>query len=1219
MGGFAWVTMVTNDSYSLGALVLAHSLKRAGTRHDLAVLITPGVTAAMREKLSSVFTLVQEVNVLDSRDESNLALLARPELGITFTKLHCWRLTQYEKCVFVDADTLVIRNCDELFEREELSAAPDVGWPDCFNSGVFVFKPSQQTFASLTAFAASKGSFDGGDQGLLNLYFSDWAHKDISKHLPFIYNMCSTATYSYLPAYKQFGEEVRIIHFIGSTKPWLQHFDTQTGIVHPSPDSNHVQSLLQHWWNIFCRDVHSQLSPAMLSKEHRDPHFCEITSTLARREHNLFVTISSAPSRNTVSSRSNRHVCHTPTDFTYDKADSISNNYLTEFKDPWDHYVEVTNATNNDNSHAHNNNNEHYNEHNNEHCNEHNNEHNNEHYQPEIPFKNNEINFDHQDTVHRLHDTINITSNYNDHKNDSNFDTTDNNREFINFQTLPININSNFDPNTDNLQKINEFTVKNNLQTLLEFNNTHNYNNSRENMESKAKKNRDELNNVRKINDNFPTDDRLNLNHKKNDDYHDHAVFKSIKNNVDSKSFPESYTEFKNISIESEIRFTGQVEADRAGIAGALSKITLGEARSPEQVAFEEHMRKQSWEEGQIDYMGRDSFDNIWKKICSTVFVVPETEKPKPKEKIVEEVKEKSKTSPSVATKTPLTEDAPAKEIKQGVASEYHLRTSPEENKNANDLTKKGIQEKSSNVVLAVISAPPRLCIKKSGEAVSNKELTSTPETSKQEEKPTIPLGFTRESDDPTCKDESTESKLDTTSKESSCARTIPESPVPIQVAESVLEADIKESVSEDIKPVTEEAISSISAPIQESISTVVQAPLEPSPPAQSPSVEASPIMQPNGNAFDIDLRSINNTPTRSSAPVSTPAPTPVPALVPTPVSVSTPTSTPLSSTGFSSPSVPIPTTELTSEGSASKETSKTQLEEQKKITETESIPVGTSSSRETEAAVKSDSCRLTSKAISETKSDTTLKTTEDNVPEEVPKTSEEVKPESEIKPVGSRDKTELLSEAKETEPAVPERVEEIVTGKEESLAASSKDEQVPESSQVSEKSQPKELIIPGTPTVIEATPPTSPPLEVTASLTEAIKVEKPEKEKGEKSEKKVVKKIIKKSSEEKSEGGETDDGKKVTKKVVKKVVKKIKDPSDDTAESGSSTGDKPKKVIKVVKKTTKSVQSLDPDTSVPDTPPPATSQMPVPPKRKLKPATTKSSKKTEQEPPTNS
>jgi len=45
--------------------------------------------------------------------------------------------------------------------------------------------------------------FAGGDQGLLNSFFSDWAHKDISKHLPFIYNMTATASYSYLPAFKQ--------------------------------------------------------------------------------------------------------------------------------------------------------------------------------------------------------------------------------------------------------------------------------------------------------------------------------------------------------------------------------------------------------------------------------------------------------------------------------------------------------------------------------------------------------------------------------------------------------------------------------------------------------------------------------------------------------------------------------------------------------------------------------------------------------------------------------------------------------------------------------------------------------------------------------------------------------------------------------------------------------------------------------------------------------
>ncbi|XP_066255022.1 glycogenin-2-like isoform X2 [Euwallacea similis] len=263
MGGFAWVTLATNDSYSLGALVLAHSLKEVGTAHQTAVLVTPGVTSAMRDKLTSVFNVVQEVNILDSRDEANLRLLKRPELGITFTKLHCWRLTQFEKCVFLDADTLVLQNSDELFEREELSAAPDVGWPDCFNSGVFVYRPSLNTYEKLIQFALERGSFDGGDQGLLNLFFADWAQKDISRHLPFIYNVCSTACYSYLPAFKQFGANAKIIHFIGAVKPWLQYFNTETKRVHPSGDASHLTEFLQRWWDIFCSFIHPVLSPAM--------------------------------------------------------------------------------------------------------------------------------------------------------------------------------------------------------------------------------------------------------------------------------------------------------------------------------------------------------------------------------------------------------------------------------------------------------------------------------------------------------------------------------------------------------------------------------------------------------------------------------------------------------------------------------------------------------------------------------------------------------------------------------------------------------------------------------------------------------------------------------------------------------------------------------------------------------------------------------------------
>lgn len=55
----------------------------------------------------------------------------------------------------------VLSNIDELFDREELSAAPDPGWPDCFNSGVFVFRPSVETYTKLLDYCSEHGSFDG--------------------------------------------------------------------------------------------------------------------------------------------------------------------------------------------------------------------------------------------------------------------------------------------------------------------------------------------------------------------------------------------------------------------------------------------------------------------------------------------------------------------------------------------------------------------------------------------------------------------------------------------------------------------------------------------------------------------------------------------------------------------------------------------------------------------------------------------------------------------------------------------------------------------------------------------------------------------------------------------------------------------------------------------------------------------------------------------------
>jgi glycogenin glucosyltransferase len=106
----SWVTLATNDSYALGALVLAHSLKRVATTRRMTILVANAVTPPIRALLEAAFDGLVDVDPIDSGDFRHLQLLERPDLGITFTKLHCWRLTQYSKCVFLDADTLVTRD-----------------------------------------------------------------------------------------------------------------------------------------------------------------------------------------------------------------------------------------------------------------------------------------------------------------------------------------------------------------------------------------------------------------------------------------------------------------------------------------------------------------------------------------------------------------------------------------------------------------------------------------------------------------------------------------------------------------------------------------------------------------------------------------------------------------------------------------------------------------------------------------------------------------------------------------------------------------------------------------------------------------------------------------------------------------------------------------------------------------------------------------------------
>ncbi|KIO08623.1 glycosyltransferase family 8 protein [Pisolithus tinctorius Marx 270] len=274
---YAFVTLLTSDSYLPGALTLAYALKDVHRnlppdqqlQYDIVCIVTPETVDVSTPKLlRKVFDVVIGVEVLTNPDDQKLDLLGRPDLDTVLTKLHVLRLTQYSKVIFLDADVLPVRPLSHLFKIEhEFAAAPDVGWPDIFNSGVMALSPGEDKFNQVYDLLNTRGSWDGGDQGILNEWRGDDWHR-----LRFTYNTTPTASYTYAPAYERFGSQISAIHFIGPNKPWhaipfrapgssaqtSANLKEQQSSAYPPPRAYDYGSLVDRWFNVYDSHCRSQ-------------------------------------------------------------------------------------------------------------------------------------------------------------------------------------------------------------------------------------------------------------------------------------------------------------------------------------------------------------------------------------------------------------------------------------------------------------------------------------------------------------------------------------------------------------------------------------------------------------------------------------------------------------------------------------------------------------------------------------------------------------------------------------------------------------------------------------------------------------------------------------------------------------------------------------------------------------------------------------------------
>lgn len=153
-----------------------------------------------------------------------------------------WQLTEYDKVIFIDADLIVLQNMDEFFVYPQLSASRNDKY--LFNSGIMVLEPSNCVFEQLMRKSFVLGSYNGGDQGFLNEFFTWWHRLPSRTNFLKIFKQRKGDKEHVIPG------NINALHYLGY-KPWTCYrdydcnWDQKGHFIFASDPAN------ERWWEVY--------------------------------------------------------------------------------------------------------------------------------------------------------------------------------------------------------------------------------------------------------------------------------------------------------------------------------------------------------------------------------------------------------------------------------------------------------------------------------------------------------------------------------------------------------------------------------------------------------------------------------------------------------------------------------------------------------------------------------------------------------------------------------------------------------------------------------------------------------------------------------------------------------------------------------------------------------------------------------------------------------
>jgi glycogenin glucosyltransferase len=235
----AVVSSLYSDSYAVAVAVLGHSIHSANVRARLIIPYLKGVSPRALFIARSVGWEPEAVPFIPPPHNGKDIYYRFVD---QYSKLNIWSFDKLgvDRLVYLDADTLVRRNFDELFDSAfNFAAVPDVwsagdprGFSITFNAGVLALRPSTVVLEDMKRkIETAKYPLGQAEQAFLNLYFGPDCVR-----LPYAYNANLAIKNRNPELWRGLKEEMRIVHyslvkpFIDDSRPGSETVLTLDGI-----------------------------------------------------------------------------------------------------------------------------------------------------------------------------------------------------------------------------------------------------------------------------------------------------------------------------------------------------------------------------------------------------------------------------------------------------------------------------------------------------------------------------------------------------------------------------------------------------------------------------------------------------------------------------------------------------------------------------------------------------------------------------------------------------------------------------------------------------------------------------------------------------------------------------------------------------------------------------------------------------------------------------